>query len=296
MRKILTVVGVSVATAAVLAGSSLQPVAAQDDASKPAYYSERIWPILQDRCGECHLNGNLKGGLSLATKADALEGGDDGVVLVPGDPAKSLLVKMIRHEGPTDHPVMPPRGAQLTAEQIASVTNWVKAGAIMPDVPPPVILGMGRAARGQSMDLTTAKKMVAAVEAAAAAKKQNIAVCVMDANGDVVSFERMNGTDRIPLATSQGKARAVLMFGIPTGMIADAQRDKKPVTAAISALPIGGGGGEITLMRGGLPIMKDGKMIGSIGVGGSASEEDENFAQIGIDAAGLTSSTGSSSK
>jgi glc operon protein GlcG len=146
------------------------------------------------------------------------------------------------------------------------------------------------------MDLTTAKKMVAAVEAAAAAKKQNIAVCVMDANGDVVSFERMNGTDRIPLATSQGKARAVLMFGIPTGMIADAQRDKKPVTAAISALPIGGGGGEITLMRGGLPIMKDGKMIGSIGVGGSASEEDENFAQIGIDAAGLTSSTGSSSK
>ena len=71
-------------------------------------------------------------------------------------------------------------------------------------------------------------------------------------------------------------------------MIADAQRDKKPVTATITPLPIGGGGGEITVMRGGLPIMKDGKMIGSIGVGGSASEEDEAFAQIGIDAAGLT--------
>ena len=152
----------------------------------------------------------------------------------------------------------------------------------MPDVPMPVIMGMGGmgragAARGQSMDLMTAKKMVAAVEAAAAAKKQNIAVCVMDANGDVVAFERMNGTDRIPLATSQGKARAVLMFGVPTAMIADAQRDKKPVTATIKALPIGGGGGEITLLRGGLPILKDGKMIGAIGVGGSASGEDEGF-------------------
>jgi glc operon protein GlcG len=227
--------------------------------------------------------------LSLATKADALQGGNAGVVIVPGDPEKSLLVKLIRHEGPPGLPVMPPRGAQLTPEQVAVITNWIKAGAIMPDVPPPVILGMGRGARGQSMDLTTAKKIVAAVEAAATAKRQNIAVCVMDTNGDVVVFERMNGTERIPLATSEGKARAVLMFGIPTAMIADAQRDKKPVTATITPLPIGGGGGEITVMRGGLPIMKDGKMIGSIGVGGSASEEDEAFAQLGINAVGLTS-------
>jgi uncharacterized protein GlcG (DUF336 family)/mono/diheme cytochrome c family protein len=289
MRRILTMAGVGVAAAVGLAGSSLQPVAAQNDASKPAYYSEQVWPILQDSCGQCHLNGNLQGGLSLATKADALQGGNDGVVIVPGDPEKSLLVKLIRHQGPGAAPVMPPRGAELTPEQIAVITNWIKAGAIMPDVPAPVVLGMGRTARGQGMDLTTAKKIVAAVEAAAAAKKQNIAVCVMDVNGDVVVFERMNGTERIPLATSEGKARAVLMFGIPTAMIADAQRDKKPVTATITPLPIGGGGGEITVMRGGLPIMKDGKMIGSIGVGGSASEEDEAFAQIGINAVGLTS-------
>ena len=114
-------------------------------------------------------------------------------------------------------------------------------------------------------------------------------MCVMDMNGDVVAFERMNGTDRIPLATSQGKARTVLMFGMSTGSIADAQRDKKPVVATVNALPIGGGGGEMTFLRGGLPILKDGKMIGSIGVGGSASEQDEHFAQVGIDAAGLTS-------
>jgi glc operon protein GlcG len=37
--------------------------------------------------------------------------------------------------------------------------------------------------------------------------------------------------------------------------------------------------------QGGLPILKDGKVIGGIGVGGSASSEDERFAQAGINAA-----------
>jgi cytochrome c len=290
MRRILAVTGVGVAAVAMLAGSSLRPVRAQDDAAKPAYYTEKVRPILEQSCGTCHLNGNYRGGLGLGTKAETMQGGDSGVVIVPGDPDKSLLVKLIRHEGPPEHPGMPPGRNKLSDEDIAIVTRWVKAGAVMPDAP---VAGQGGprggVVRGQSMDLASAKKMVAAVEAVAEQKKQHVAICVMDTNGDIVVFERMNGTDRIPLTTSQGKARTVLLFGISTGMIADAQRDKKPVTAVITAPPIGSGGGEMTLMRGGLPIMKDGKMIGSIGVGGSASEEDEKFAQIGIDAAGLTS-------
>jgi glc operon protein GlcG len=137
------------------------------------------------------------------------------------------------------------------------------------------------AGRPQTMDLVSAKKLVVAAEASAAASNDHVAICVMDTNGDVVLSERMDGLrDRTPLSTSQGKARAVLMFGIPTGQIADAQRDKKPVTAMITT-PIAG---DLTVMRGGLPILKDGKLIGSIGVGGSASESDEKYAQAGIDA------------
>ena len=73
------------------------------------------------------------------------------------------------------------------------------------------------------------------------------------------------------------------MFGIPTRDIAQAIADKKPVSASVKAPPIGYGG-EITVMRGGLPIIKDGVLIGSIAAGGSASENDEKFAQAGIDA------------
>jgi uncharacterized protein GlcG (DUF336 family) len=82
----------------------------------------------------------------------------------------------------------------------------------------------------------------------------------------------------------------VLLFGIPTGTIADAQRANKPVTAMIASPAIGAVGGPITLTRGGLPVFQDGKMIGAIGVGGSLSNQDEKYAQIGIDAAGLASS------
>ena len=138
--------------------------------------------------------------------------------------------------------------------------------------------------RPQTMDLASALKMAAAVVAAASAANEHVAICVMDTNGDVVLAERMDMvSDRIPISTSQGKARAVLLLGMPTGQIADAIRDHKPVSATLTPSPVGGGG-EIILMRGGLPVMKDGKLIGAIGVGGSSSENDEKYAQMGIDA------------
>lgn len=67
------------------------------------------------------------------TRESMLKGGHDGGVLVPGDPAKSLLVKLIRHEGPADDPMdMPPKRPKLSDADVAVVTQWVRAGAVMP--------------------------------------------------------------------------------------------------------------------------------------------------------------------
>jgi glc operon protein GlcG len=143
--------------------------------------------------------------------------------------------------------------------------------------------------RPQTMDLASAQKMAAAVESAADDAGEQAAVCIMDTTGDIVVFERMDETNRIPVGTAEGKARAVLMFGIPTGDVASASRT--PIPLQVTAPPIGGIGGVITIMRGGLPIYKNGKMIGAIGVGGADSKDagDEQLAQIGIEAAGLSS-------
>jgi cytochrome c len=135
MRRVLA--GVGLTAVAVLAGVGLRGASAQDGANKPAFYTEKVKPILQTNCGKCHLDMNHKGGLAMDTKASMMKGGRDGVVIVPGDPASSVLVKLIRHEGPPDDPKpMPPKAPKMSDADIAVIEQWVKAGAVMPDDPP----------------------------------------------------------------------------------------------------------------------------------------------------------------
>jgi cytochrome c len=133
MRRI--VLGVGVMAAAVLAGSGLRPVAAGVAADQPAFYTENVRPIFVAHCASCHLAMAHRGNLSLETKASTMKGGRDGAVIVPGDPANSLLVKLIRHEGPADDPKPMPPKEKLTDADIATVEQWIKAGAVMPDDP-----------------------------------------------------------------------------------------------------------------------------------------------------------------
>lgn len=135
MRRVLA--GVGVTAIALLAGAGLRGVSAQESANKPAFYTEKVRPILVANCGKCHLEMNHKGGLSLMTKESMMKGGRDGVVIAPGDPANSVLVKLIRHEGPADDPKpMPPKSPKISDEDIATIERWIKAGAVMPDDPP----------------------------------------------------------------------------------------------------------------------------------------------------------------
>jgi cytochrome c553 len=138
MRRVLAGVGVVAAglSVAALVGSEMRTVAAQDAANKPAFYTEKVRPLLMTNCGKCHFDVNHKGGLSLQTKASMMKGGRDGVVIVPGDPANSLLVKLIRHEGPASDPMpMPAKAPKMSDADIATIEQWVKAGAVMPDDP-----------------------------------------------------------------------------------------------------------------------------------------------------------------
>ena len=109
--------------------------AGQDEASTPEFYTTKVQPIFQANCYRCHGGMNHRGGLNIQTRAGMLKGGHDGTVLVPGDPAKSLLVRLIRHEGPANDPMsMPPKLPKISDADIAIVERWVKAGAIMPEV------------------------------------------------------------------------------------------------------------------------------------------------------------------
>jgi mono/diheme cytochrome c family protein len=112
---------------------NLASVSADEDAAKPEFYTTRVKPILDENCARCHGGINRRGGLNLDTRESLLKGGRDGAVVVPGHPESSLLVKLIRHEGPADDPMpMPPKRPKLSDADIAIVTAWIKAGAVMP--------------------------------------------------------------------------------------------------------------------------------------------------------------------
>jgi glc operon protein GlcG len=55
--------------------------------------------------------------------------------------------------------------------------------------------------------------MAVAARAAATAAGANVAIAVVDSNGELVYFERMDGSGAG--AASQGKARAAMLFGLP---------------------------------------------------------------------------------
>ena len=66
------------------------------------FFEKKIRPLLVGKCVECHSaeNNKVKGGLALDSVAGLLKGGDSGPAVVPGKPAESLLIKVIRHADP----------------------------------------------------------------------------------------------------------------------------------------------------------------------------------------------------
>jgi glc operon protein GlcG len=165
------------------------------------------------------------------------------------------------------------------AQQPAAPTGAAAQG---PGAPP---AGGGRGgpqAPAPLLDIATARKAMAAAEAVAAAGNFTVTIAIVDANGDLVMLHRLDGARGVAVTSAEGKARAAILFGVPTSQIQDAMAANQAVTVRVTNPPLGGF--EITPARGGLPIIKDGKVIGGIGAGGSAPANDEKVAQGGIDA------------
>ncbi|MEQ1852353.1 MAG: DUF1549 domain-containing protein, partial [Chthoniobacteraceae bacterium] len=125
--------------------------AAPSDLAQLDFFEKKIRPVLVENCYECHSAGakKLKGGLMLDTAEGLLTGGDSGPAIVPGKPAKSLLIESMRHETKDEDLFMPPKKDKLADEVIADFEKWVKMGAPDPRD--------GKATRKLAWDENTAK-------------------------------------------------------------------------------------------------------------------------------------------
>lgn len=98
-------------------------------AEQMAFFEKRIRPVLVDHCYSCHSSekpDKVKAGFTLDTRDGIRQGGDSGVAIVPGSPAKSLLVTAIHHKD--EHTKMPPK-QKLPDEIIADIERWISMGA-----------------------------------------------------------------------------------------------------------------------------------------------------------------------
>src|SRR5262245_57136067 len=130
---------------------------------------------------------------------------------------------------------------------------------------------------GASINCGQAKRVIAAAEAEAERQGWPMVIAVVDTAGLLVMLHRMDNAQNASIEIAQQKARTAAIFKRPTRAFEEA---------------IAGGGMALRLLgmtnmiplEGGLPIERDGTIIGGIGVSGMSSTQDAQVARAGLTA------------
>src|SRR6476659_8530600 len=167
----------------------------------------------------------------------------------------------------------------------ALLLSAISAGAQQPATPaapaapaaaPPAAAPAAPLVYGAPITLEMAKRAVAAAEAEARKNNWNVMIVVLDSGGHTVMSQRLDGTQYASIRIAAGKARTALEF-------------KRPTKALDDTIAAGGGGlrllsvGGVTAFEGGIPIVVDGKIVGSIGVSGVTAQQDAQIARAGAE-------------
>ena len=146
----------------------------------------------------------------------------------------------------------------------------------------PNLIDAGRgptASQAAGLTLAAARRAIAAVERAAATMRVAMSVAVVDAGDQLVAFVRMDGADLVGVRLAQDKAYTALVNRMPT-------RDLAPVVQpgtefyGYDSLS----GGRMIVFAGGMPLERDGVLVGAVGVSGGSAEEDQRAADAALEA------------
>lgn len=124
---------------------------------------------------------------------------------------------------------------------------------------------------GAAIGIESARKIAAAAVVEARKNGWNMAVAVVDTAGELVYFEKLDGTQAASVTIAIDKARSSARFKRPTKALQDVLASGGVglrMLALDGAVPV----------EGGVPIVIDGKLVGAIGVSGGTSQEDGQVA------------------
>jgi uncharacterized protein GlcG (DUF336 family) len=100
-----------------------------------------------------------------------------------------------------------------------------------------------------------------------------MAIAVVGPAGELVYFEKMDGTQLASTELSQGKARTAVLFRLPSKAFADQYAAGNSVFMTWPEKPVAS--------EGGVPIILNGKIIGAIGASGGTGQQDGIAAMAG---------------
>jgi len=133
-----------------------------------------------------------------------------------------------------------------------------------------------------TLTLANAEQILTAAKAKVEELGVKMSISVVDPRGDLIAMFRTDGASWRTPPISRGKALASACFGQSGAALA--ARAQSPVFQALMTQV----GGNLVPGQGGLPVYKDGELVGAVGGSGGTGQEDEDVALAGIKAAGLS--------
>jgi uncharacterized protein GlcG (DUF336 family) len=128
---------------------------------------------------------------------------------------------------------------------------------------------------GQSIGLEKAKQVMAAAEAEAKNKNWKMNIAVVDTNGELVHFERMEGAQIASVTISINKARTAARYRRESRAFFNAFETGHGYVATLDPT--------LVASPGGFPLVEGGKLIGAIGCSGGTGDQDAAICKVGAD-------------
>ena len=128
---------------------------------------------------------------------------------------------------------------------------------------------------GSAITTDKAKQILSAAEAEAKERNWKMNIAVVDPNGDLIHFLRMDGAQVASVAISQGKARTAARYRRPTQVFYNAFETGHPYVATLDPT--------LVASPGGFPLIEGGKLIGAIGCSGGTGDQDALICKVGAD-------------
>ena len=125
-----------------------------------------------------------------------------------------------------------------------------------------------------SVSLDDARRVIAAAQARARAIGQPQNVAVVDDGGNLVAFERMDGAWRGSITIAIDKAWTARAFDIATKDLAENAQPGAPFYGIHAS-----NGGRVMIFAGGVPLIRDGAVVGGVGISGGDGDQDQTCAE-----------------